>query len=229
MSTHTRILCPNRFRAVLFLALAALLTLGAGPLLASADPEPGVGARSESEAPSAAENGEGAVDPAQEYFTETVLVDQHGEPRRFYSDLLAGHVVVINAFFTSCNGVCPVMAGNLVRVQDWLGERLGDDVRLISISVDPERDTPEKLFAYADRFGARPGWSFLSGDPEKVDFVLRRLGQAVDEPENHTSIMVIGNLRTGLWKKAQGLASSAELIAIVDSVLKDEGEAHVGP
>lgn len=172
---------------------------------------------------------EGAVDPALEYFTDTVLTDQHGEPQRFYSDLLKDKVVVINAFFTSCTGVCPVMAGNLVRVQEWLGDRLGSDVHLISISVDPATDTPEKLLAYAERFGAREGWSFLAGDPAQVDFILGRLGQAVDSREDHTSVMAIGNLRTGLWKKAQGLAAAQDLIVVVDSVLRDEAAAHAGP
>lgn len=216
---HDRRATVSSARALPLLATAALLAL----LLASFGAS---GAAAEAGTPSPEG---GAVDPALEYFTDTVLLDQHGQEQRFYSDLLAGNVVVINAFFTSCNGVCPVMAGNLVRVQEWLGDRLGDDVRLLSISVDPERDTPEKLAAYAERFAARPGWSFLSGDPEQVDFVLKRLGQAVDDPENHTSIMVVGNLRTGLWKKAQGLANSAELIQVVDSVLRDMGASDAGP
>ena len=168
-----------------------------------------------------ADETDGAVDPAAEYFTDTLLLDQDGQSRRFYSDLLKDKIVVINAFFTTCNGVCPVMAGNLVRVQDWLGDRLEKDVRLISISVDPEVDTPAKLAEYADRFGARDGWSFLTGDAAAVDFVLQRLGSAVQQPEDHSSVMMIGNLRTGLWKKAQGLANSADLIKVVDSVLQD--------
>lgn len=220
-----RLAMIRRVAAVVLLALAAIAPgQAAGPGTASE-----ASAVSATTAPEATVTREGAVDPAREYFTDTVLVDQHGESLRFYSDLLEGRVVVINAFFTSCTGVCPVMAGNLVRVQDWLDDRLESEVRLISISVDPATDTPEKLAAYAERFGAREGWSFLTGDAAQVDFVLRRLGQAVNQPEDHTSIMAVGNLRTGLWKKVQGLASSADVIAAVDSVLRDEGAEHAGP
>src|SRR5581483_275092 len=93
---------------------------------------------------------------------------------------------------------------------------------MISISVDPLNDTPDKLRAYAARFHVRKGWYFLTGPKEKMDFALRRLGQPLDAKENHTNIFVIGNETTGLWKKAFGLASAEDLIRIVQSVLDDK-------
>lgn len=161
--------------------------------------------------------------PARSYFTDTELVAQDGVPRRFYTDLLAGKVVVINSFFASCQGVCPVMAGKLAKIQEWLGERLGDRVNLLSITVDAENDTPEVLAEYAERWRARPGWYFLTGEPERVERVLGKLGQAVDTREAHTNLLIVGNLETGLWKKAYGLAPPAELIRVVESVLEDQG------
>ena len=117
--------------------------------------------------------------PARNYFTDVVLLDQDGRERRLYSDLLQGRVVVINAFFTSCNGVCPVLTRNLAKVQEWLGPRLGREAFMLSFSVDPETDTPERCKAFAETYGARAGWSFLTGSKQNVEAALRKLGQYV--------------------------------------------------
>jgi len=162
--------------------------------------------------------------PAQKYFTDVLLVDQDGTKLRLYSDLLKGKVVVINPFFATCTGSCLPMNRNLAKVQEALGDRVGKEVVMISISVDPTTDTPERLKAYAAQLKAKPGWHFLTGDKENVDFAQKKLGQYVDVRENHSNIVIIGNERTGLWKKAFGLAPTEELVKIVEGVIKDEGE-----
>jgi len=159
---------------------------------------------------------------AASYFPDTTLVDQNGDEVRFYSDLVKGKVVVINTIFTTCTGICPVMSKTYTQLQDHLGEKLGRDVHLISISVDPENDTPERLKAFGDALGAKEGWYLLTGEKKNVDIVLYKLGHLVDEKENHKAIMLMGNEPTGLWKKTFGLADSSELAAILDSVLDDE-------
>ena len=161
--------------------------------------------------------------PAQQYFTDVVLTDQNGQQVRLYSDLLKGRIVVINAFFTSCKDTCPIMAHSLSLLQEWLGDRLGKDVFMISISVDPETDTPARLLEYAGRFKARPGWFFLTGNKENVNQALKKLGQYVEVREDHLNVMIMGNEPTGLWKKAMGLAKPEDLIKILDSLLKDKG------
>ena len=158
---------------------------------------------------------------AQRYFTDIVLVDQNGTSKRFYTDLLKGKVVVINSFFSSCKDSCPLMAGALAKVQDWLGDRLGTQAYLISISVDPETDTPERLKAYAERFKAKPGWFFLTGKKENVSLALRKLGQYVDEKNDHLSMFLLGNDSTGLWKKVPGTARSDQVISALEPVLTD--------
>ena len=163
------------------------------------------------------------VSPARQYFTDVVLINQNAQEMRLYSDLLKGRIVVINAFFTSCKDTCPIMAHSLALLQEWLGDRLGKDVYMISISVDPETDTPAKLLEYADRFKARPGWFFLTGKTENVNQALSKLGQYVQVREDHLNIMIMGNEPTGLWKKAMGLAKPEDLIKILDSLLKDKG------
>jgi len=160
---------------------------------------------------------------AHRYFGDIPLVDQSGKTQRLYSDLLAGKSVVIDMMFTSCTGVCQVMSRTFAHVQDWLGDRLGRDVNLISISVDPENDTPAKLAEYAARFKARPGWYFLTGSKENVEEALQKLGQKTGSREDHQNLFLIGNDRTGLWKKAFGLAKPEEIVPIVDSVVNDRG------
>jgi protein SCO1/2 len=159
--------------------------------------------------------------PAHKYFTDVVLVNQNGEKMRFYSDLLQGKVVIINSFFGTCQGSCLPMNRNLEKVQQALGDHVGKDVHIISISVDPTVDTPASLKEYAKKLHARPGWYFLTGDKQNVDFALKKLGQFVSDKQDHLSVIIIGNERTGLWKKAFGLAQSGELVKVVESVLND--------
>jgi protein SCO1/2 len=161
---------------------------------------------------------------AQEYFTDVRLITQNGDSVRLYSDLLKAKIVVINAFFGTCTGSCPKMSGVLSGLQDRLGDHLGKDVWFLSLSVDPETDTPEKLKEYADRFHARSGWLFLTGKKENVDFALFKLGQKVARKEDHLTLFIIGNDKTGLWKKVFALSSTTEsLKAVVESVLNDKG------
>jgi protein SCO1/2 len=163
---------------------------------------------------------------AQKYFTDVELVDQDGRKMRFYSDVLKGKTVVINAFFTTCTSVCPPMSRNLEKIQEALGDRLGRDVFIVSISVDPVTDTPERLKAYSQKFHAKPGWIFLTGKKENVDWALYKVGQYVEEKNDHTTGIIIGNEATGLWKKAFGMAQTAELVQIVESVVNDRGGAQ---
>ena len=165
--------------------------------------------------------------PARQYFTDVSLVNQNGETLRLYSDLLQGKIVIINSFFTSCENSCPRMSGILAGLQERLGARLGRDVFLLSFTVDPQTDTPERLKAYGERFHAKPGWIFLTGPTENVQFALNKLGQKVDHKEEHFNLFIVGNEATGLWKKvlpmrqSGEMLSAAELMEIVDTVIHD--------
>jgi protein SCO1 len=166
--------------------------------------------------------------PAAKYFSDVELLDQDGRKLRFYSDVLKGKTLVINALFTTCTNVCPPISRNFERIQEALGERLGKDVFLVSITVDPVTDTPAKLKEYAQRFHARSGWSFLTGKKESIDWALYKLGQYVQDKNEHKTIVIIGNEATGLWKKAFGLASADALIKIIEEVMNDKGVATKG-
>jgi protein SCO1/2 len=159
--------------------------------------------------------------PAERYFSDVELIDQDGRTVRFYTDVLKNKIVAINTFFTTCTNICPPMNRNFEKLQDALGDRLGNDVFLVSITVDPETDTPTRLKEYGRRFHARPGWLFLTGKKENVDWALYKLGQYVETKDDHTSIFIIGNEPKGLWKKAFGLAKADELIRILEDVIND--------
>jgi cytochrome oxidase Cu insertion factor (SCO1/SenC/PrrC family) len=161
---------------------------------------------------------------AQKYFGSAELTDQNGEKLRLYDDLLKGKVVVVNAFFSTCHGVCSVTMPKIAELQAVAGDRLGKDVNFLSISVDPLTDTPTKLKTYAQNLGAKPGWHLLTGNREEVEQALGKFGQYVEVKENHSNLLIIGNDRTGLWKKVLGLATMKDIAVSFRSVLDDESK-----
>src|SRR5215213_9777564 len=167
--------------------------------------------------------GSEAASPAQKYFTDVELLNQNGEKVRFYTDVLKGKTVIVNAFFTTCTSVCPPMNRSMEKIQEALGDRVGKDVFLVSITVDPETDTPARLKEYAQKFHAGRGWIFLTGKKENLDWALYKLGQYVENKDDHKTIFIIGNEPTGLWKKAFGMANVNELVQVVESVVNDKG------
>jgi cytochrome oxidase Cu insertion factor (SCO1/SenC/PrrC family) len=150
---------------------------------------------------------------AASYFPNVVLRTQDNKPVQFFSDLLKGKTVLINFVFTTCTGVCPAMTSNLKKVQDQLGERVGNDITMISVTVDPAVDTPEALKKYALSFGVKPGWYFVTGPPADVDLVLRKLGGFVQDKNDHTNLLIVGNVESGNWIKVFALARPAEIVA----------------
>lgn len=193
--------------AMLLVALAAPVV--AGPAPATPDRPPADKARGADAA------------AARRYFTDVVLIDHDGRERRLYTDLLQGKAVVAHSFYTSCTASCPVVMATMARLQAELGDRVGRDVHLLSVTSDPTVDTPARLKEYAARVGARPGWFLLSGDPGSVQLALRKLGDASAVKEAHSNVLVIGNERTGLWKKAFALARPDELVRLVRGVVED--------
>jgi len=103
------------------------------------------------------------------------LTSQDGAPVKL-SDY-RGRVVAVTFIFTLCADTCPVLTPMMSFVQDQLGEDFGEKIAFVSITVDPERDTPEVLKEYAQAFGANlAGWSFLTGAPDAIREVTRRYG-----------------------------------------------------
>jgi cytochrome oxidase Cu insertion factor (SCO1/SenC/PrrC family) len=157
------------------------------------------------------------ADSKEAYFTNLPLLTQENKTVRFYNDLLKGKIVLINFMFTTCKGVCSPMTANLAKVQRYLGDRVGRDINMISISVDPQTDTTEVLKHYAETFKAQPGWYFLTGKKENVDWVLYKLGGYVEDKNEHSSVVILGNEATGEWMKMPAMAGPIE---IADAALR---------
>lgn len=149
--------------------------------------------------------------PAQawgrDYFPNTSLINQDGQPVRFFDDLIKDKVVAINFIFTTCTDSCPLETARLRQVQKLLGDRVGRDVFFYSISIDPETDTPEALKHYAEKFNIGPGWQFLTGNKDEITLLRQKLGlfiKGVDDGQtkDHNLSLIIGNQSTGRWMKA---------------------------
>ena len=152
------------------------------------------------------------ADQAQR-FPNVVLRTQDGVSVRFYDDLIKGKIVMINFMFTTCTSICPRTTANLVRVEELLGERLGRDVRIISITVDPLADTPEVLRKYAARYGTKQGWYFVTGNGKDIDLIRRKLGvyENSSDKTQHSGVLIYGNDTTGQWAATPALADSRSI------------------
>jgi cytochrome oxidase Cu insertion factor (SCO1/SenC/PrrC family) len=147
------------------------------------------------------------------------VVDQYGKPRHFYIDLVRGKVVVINFIYTTCTTICPPLGATFGKLQKNLGERLGKDVFLISVSVDPATDTPERLRVWGAQFKAKPGWTLVTGEKTELNRLLRVLGADTASPENHSPMVLIVNDKAALWKRVYGLGSTAALMNNVEQMM----------
>ncbi|WP_298431866.1 SCO family protein [uncultured Jannaschia sp.] len=145
----------------------------------------------------------------RDYFTNAPLVTQDGETVRFYDDLIADKIVVVSFIYTDCPDICGLSTARLAQIVDWLGARVGQDIFVYSISIDPETDTPERLKSYAAAFGAenREGWTFLTGTRADIDVVRHKLGERSRFLGEHRSDMVIGNGSTGQWRRTSLMGS----------------------
>lgn len=216
---------PRTARSVLTTLLLSLALLGAlSPAAATS--------ASESSAAS------GSVSPwGRDYFPNIVLINQDGQKVRFFDDLIKGKVVAINFIFTACGDSCPLETARLRQVQNLLGERVGRDVFLYSISIDPISDTPEVLKRYTEKFNIGPGWQFLTGDYDEINLLRQKLGLFIDGVDDqqvdasgtrdHNLSLIIGNQSTGRWMKASPFENPYILADRLGSVLHNWKQASV--
>ena len=139
------------------------------------------------------------------YFPNVQFTTQDGATVRFYDDLLKGKSVAINLIYTSCKDECPLETARLVQVQRLLGDRVGKDIFFYSISIDPKRDTPDVLKAYAEKFHVGSGWLFLTGKDEDIKLVAKKLGLSrrsdAANRDGHMAILMLGNEPVGRWMR----------------------------
>ncbi len=147
------------------------------------------------------------------------LLDQNGRKIHFYTDLVKGQTVVINFIFTTCTTICPPLGATFARLQKELGDKVGRDVRFISISVDPATDSPERLKAWGAKFHAGEGWTFVTGNKPQVDELLYALGASSARREDHSPTVLIGNDAHGNWTRTYGLANTSQLVQLINDTM----------
>lgn len=151
-------------------------------------------------------------------FPDVALRDADDQPIRFTSDALGDDLVVLDFVYTTCTTVCPVVSAILAQVQQKLGARVGDDVQLLSLTVDPVRDTPARLKRYSAQHGSPQGWRWLTGQPEAVNSVLKAAGTWTPNFEEHPAVILVGDAKTRQWARLYGFASPEDILAKLDEL-----------
>jgi len=143
------------------------------------------------------------------------VIDQNGRRLHFYRDLVAQKVVVVAFFFTECRDACPTITYTLSHLQTALGDRLGRDVSLVSVSLDPHHDTPAAMASWAKRHGVKPGWTLVSGRPDELTRVTRAFTGDIARPGLHSVVVYLGNDRTGEWIRESGSLSTEHYLGVL--------------
>src|SRR5262247_4200177 len=154
----------------------------------------------------------------KDYVPNVPVVTQDGKTLNFYDDLIKDKIVVLSFIYTSCKDICPLATARLGEAQEKLGARLGRDIFFYSISIEPERDTPQRLKAYADAFHAGPGWLFLTGLPEDIQLIRYKFGDRRPDLGDHRNDVVLGNGVTGEWQRENALGDLDHFVGAVKAM-----------
>src|ERR1043166_7153940 len=158
------------------------------------------------------------------YFPNVVLTTHEGAAVRFYDDLLKGKAVALNTIYTTCRDECPLETARLIQVQKLLGDRVGRGIFFYSITIDPRRDTPEVLKAYAEKFHVGPGWLFLTGNEADIKLVTRKLGlsRANDAAnrDGHMPILMLGDEAAGQWMRNSAVDNPRFLATTITNFIR---------
>jgi protein SCO1/2 len=163
---------------------------------------------------------QGAEKPAavQVKYGDTVLTDQNGRKVKLKSEVLGDKLVVMDFAYTNCTTVCPVLTALMAQVQTQLGEAAGKEVALVTITVDPARDTPARMKEYAAKHGAKPGWLWLTGPTGTVNEVLKGFDAYAPNFEDHPPLVLVGDTKTGEWTRFFGFADPKDIVAKVNEL-----------
>jgi protein SCO1/2 len=173
--------------------------------------------------------GNAASGPTKISIPDMEVLDQNNRRVRFYSDLVKGKTVAVNFIFTTCTTICLPMTANFAKVQKIMRARGEKNLELISVSVDPENDTPEKLKAYAEMFHAQPGWTFVTGTRAELEPIWKAFNVfAGGAKEEHAPTVVIGDEALHSWTYASGLAPASKLAGVIAAVLDSKNATKRG-
>ncbi|WP_424363328.1 SCO family protein [Methylocystis parvus] len=154
---------------------------------------------------------------------DATLVDKNGRDVAFPRDAVGDRIVVVNFVFTSCQTLCPLASATFKLAQDRLGAHMEDDVRLITLTLDPQTDTPQRLREFADQFEPGSNWLWLTGKAMDVRSVLRGLGVSDDNFTAHPPATLIGDTKNGHWTQINVQATPAQIEAEVTRMFAARG------
>ncbi|MDH3638034.1 MAG: SCO family protein, partial [Gammaproteobacteria bacterium] len=171
----------------------------------------------------AAESEAQAEARARQYFTDLEVVDQNGRRLRFYSDVLKDRVVLINFIYTNCPDACPLITQKLKQIRSLLVPAVSDDIWFVSMSTDPERDTPEAMKEFAKAQGVDESrWLFITGPKQNLIHLIKKLGQYTENVESHSTLMLAGNTRTRHWKRVMPMIQPPGVAAQLRDMAEDK-------
>lgn len=189
------------------------LFLGALGGLTLAEVSPGVGAANQRQT------------EQEKYWLDSVLQTHDGKNVRFYTDLIRNKVVIVNAMYTVCTGVCPNNTAALVALQDSLGDRIGKNIFIYSISLQPDLDSAAALKDYARKYGVKKGWTFLTGKSRDIELIRRKLGFYDSDPvadanlSNHSGVFRVGNDLQNRWFMTPAATPTKQIVASVLNIV----------
>ncbi len=155
------------------------------------------------------------------FFPNFQLTTHEGKTVHFYDDLIRDKIVVLNFMYVKCEGVCMPVTMNLKRVQKLLGDRVGRDIFMYSITLKPEEDTPQALKRYVRAHKIKPGWTFLTGKPDEINTLRRSLGfkdaktRLDQDLTNHTGMVKYGNEARQWWAMFPGEANAPWIVECI--------------
>ncbi len=142
---------------------------------------------------------------------DVVLVNQQGEKVRLKSLLETDQPVLVDFIYATCTTICPILSAGFANFQRELGPET-KNVRLVSITIDPENDTPAAMKEYLERYQAQPGWDFLTGSRQDVDRVMKAFNAYFRSKMDHQPLSFIRSQEDGKWIRLYGLMSSSDLM-----------------
>jgi protein SCO1 len=153
------------------------------------------------------------------FLPDMVLLDQDGQQVRFYSDLIKDKSVLISFFYTSCSYTCLRQGKVFSDLQNELGDRLGKDIFLISVTIDPETDTPERLKSWGKQYSLRKGWTLVTGGKIEMEKLVGHLtGNPLGRLQTHVPFIYLGNDKKSHWTATYGLAAPKSLVRQIEEL-----------
>ena len=150
-----------------------------------------------------------------EHYTvpDVTLVNQNGTKVRLRSLLKSKKVAMVDFIFTTCTTICPVLSAGFSNFQKKMGPDM-KDVHLVSISIDPEHDTPQRMKEYLRRYNAKPGWDFLTGKADDIGKVLVAFqANTTSDKMYHLPLALLHSPNNNRWVRIYGLIGTSDLMS----------------